>query len=874
MAVPVAPTVDLVLPLHGLTRAAHACVGSKAANLGALLHAGLPVPPGLCVTTAAYHLFLSASGLTPADLNALGSVDAVARAGAVDRVRTALAATRMPAVVVAAISAAWQTHWAGRPDTPLAVRSSATAEDLPRASFAGQQDTLLDVRGLDAVLQAVRACWLSLFTPRAVSYRATHGGGGASPAMAVIVQELVPAEAAGVLFTADPARRDRRRIIIEATAGLGAALVAGQVTPHRWTLQRPSLRTLARECAPAVPPCLRDGQVQALARLALRAEACFAGPQDIEWALAGGTFHLLQARPITTPVDAPPRERSTAEPTIWTNANVGELLPDVATPMTWSVLRLSVDALFGSLLRRFGLDLQREPWIDLVAGRVYANVSVFERALGGLPGFTRISLDHAFGGHQGTTPAVWRQRRARRAWRPRLRVLVGMPRVLGWFVCYALPHRARRAAAAFAAQARALAEQDVARQSDAELAGVHTLIASATFRLATRVLPHAAIAMSLTTLLFRCTRRWLGDDSGAVANRLLSQTGGMASAAAARALWQVAEAARADAQVTALICSGAPYAQICSQLVAAPGGTAFLAAWEQWSRQHGHHTSGELDVARPRWSESPDYVLGLLRTYLATPPDASPVRQQARRQAERATLLAECRRQLGPLRRAVFDRLVRWAPAGLVLREDFKSDAIRVIAVVRRALVELGRRLAQRGVLTSPDDVFFLLVEELEPLVRNGPPADLRARLTRRRAEFAYFQQLTPPPVIVGDFDPAQAAPPPAAPSGDFPRVLRGLPVSAGVATGPARVILAPGRGDEMQPGEVLIAPCTDPGWAPYFLTAAGIVVDMGGLLSHGSIVAREYGLPAVVNVGPATRLIRTGQLVRVDGDHGTVTLL
>jgi len=865
-------TTELVLPLHGLSRIDQDRVGGKAAHLGALLNAGFPVPPGFCVTTAAFRLFATEGGLTATALAGLESADIADRDRTAEHVRGVLHAAPLPEVVAAAIQTAWHDRWSAHPDTPLAVRSSATAEDLPDASFAGQQETVLGVRGIAAVLDAVRTCWISLFAARAVSYRATRAAGAASPAMAVIVQELVPADAAGVLFTADPVRRDRERMIVEATRGLGAALVAGQVRPQRWVLRRADLQVLTYESAADGPPSLDDEQLRMLGRLGVQVESHFAAPQDIEWALANGRFHLLQARPITTYLDAPTLAAESAEPTIWSNANVGELLPDVATPMTWSVLQLSIAALFGPVLSRIGLDLRRDQWIGLVAGRVYANVTVFERVLGGLPGFAGMNLDQAFGGHQGATPAVHRHRAARRTWPARLRMLLRAPRILTWFACHALPFRARRIAAAFTAQARDLATRDVTQQTDAELAAVDTLVRSRTFGLAAEALPHAALAMGLTTLLFRVTRRWRGDESGAIANRLLSQTGGMASAEAALALWKLTELVRADVDVAGLVQSDMPYAMLRERLPSTPGGPAFLAAWDDWSRMHGHHTSGELDVARPRWSECPDYVLGLLRSYLAAPPEARPEHWQQRRQVERAELLGDCRRRLGPLRRTVFDWLVRTAPAGLALRENFKSEAIRVLAVARQRLVELGRRLAQRGVLASSDDVFFLQLEELVPLVLSSAPADLQQRIARRRADYVYFQQLTPPPVIVGEFDPRQAAS--AAPTGERPRLLRGLPVSAGVAVGPARVIVTPGRGDELQAGEVLVAPFTDPGWTPYFLTAAGVVMDMGGQLSHGSIVAREYGLPAVVNVGCGTRAIRTGQLVRVDGDHGTVTLL
>jgi pyruvate,water dikinase len=320
------------------------------------------------------------------------------------------------------------------------------------------------------------------------------------------------------------------------------------------------------------------------------------------------------------------------------------------------------------------------------------------------------------------------------------------------------------------------------------------------------------------------------------------------------------------------VAPGFAFESVRPGIAKANGGEAFLAQWDGFMAQHGHHTRGEADVMNPRWSEMPDAVLDLVRGYLRGIGQADPVAVHRQRGIEREKLAEECRRRLrNPLKRWLFDFLLVRAQRGCAFRENLKSEAIRHLAVARRLLLALGERLAGRGFLACRDDIFFLRLDELEPVVQGAASFDVHAAIAERRAEHARNLALEPPSVVVGRFDPGRCLPDEV---DEAAQTLTGVGVSAGVATGPARVILRSDAGERVLPGEILVAPFTDPGWTPYFLPAAGIVVDMGGQLSHGSIVAREYGIPAVVNVGPATKIIRTGQRVEVDGNRGIVRIL
>jgi pyruvate,water dikinase len=379
-------------------------------------------------------------------------------------------------------------------------------------------------------------------------------------------------------------------------------------------------------------------------------------------------------------------------------------------------------------------------------------------------------------------------------------------------------------------------------------------------------------AVGASTAVFRLTRRWLDDADGRLANRFLAGAGGMNSADNGLALYRLAAWAKTRPALARALAAPGSWAQTERRLGTVESGPEFIDRWRSFMAQHGHQARGGMDPAQPRWAELPDHVLDVLRACLEMTEAADPIALQAQRLEQRALLMADCRRRLrSPLKRALLAMAVRASHRGLIQRENLKIEGVRLVAIVRRALLEAGRRLAERGALSEPGNVFFMKLDELKPALCGGSPRDIQATVAARRAEHERFEQLAPPPVIRGRYE--AHAPPTPAPDGDS-HVLEGVAVSAGVATGRARVILQADARALVLPGEILVAPYTDPGWTPYFLPAAGIVVDIGGLLSHGSVVAREYGLPAVVNVGSGTRRIRTGDLVQVDGNRGRVVIL
>jgi pyruvate,water dikinase len=860
----------LTLPLGRVGKDELGLVGGKAANLATLMRGNLPVPPGFCVTTAAFSQFLASCPRCPElvrTLSALSAEQPDRTANLSECILACLADVPIPPTVEQAVLTAWRGQGEER---AYAVRSSATVEDAADHSFAGQFESCLNVRGRDALLVAIKKCWLSLYSARALAYEAQEALPMEKTAMAVLVQEMVPAEAAGVLFTVDPITGDTGRMVIEGAPGLGDRLVSGHVNPERVVLKKETLRVI--EHSPTNPPgCLDEPLAQRLGKLARKVERLFGGPQDIEWAVAGGQVFILQARAVTVTRPA----KSWEDRQVWTNLNTGEVFPDVATPVTWSMIQLFITPLLGSIFRLFGADVTKAPTAGLVAGRVYFNVNTglaalrpFSYALSRVPDIARALGGGQVSEYHQTVAGIPDEDFPDLGFRWS-KYILSWPRTLVDLITHC-PGRGNVFMARMKARGDRLARLDFASLATPELGRIFPATMQENLRewdllfLFTRA---GALLM-----FAKACRDWLGDKDLTLAYRLFSALGGLPEAEAGLSLWRLATLAHADQETEATVLNERGWPEVRAKLEPAAHGRQFLAAWERFMAEHGHHCRGEIELFNARWSETPDYILGVVRSYLQSVDLCNPVENQRRLAQERLELTAQCRRRLkNPLKRLIFSRALRQVQRLAVDREVWKNQAVRHLTVLRRILLALGERLGRAGILARPDDIFFLEVTEIESVATGQAHFDARTVINQRRAEYEKNLTLEPPPVVVGRFDSTT----PSAPTVDVSaKTLRGIPVFPGVVTGPARVILRTNDHEQVLPGEILVAPFTDPAWTPYFVTAAGVVMDQGGILSHGSIVAREYGLPAVTNVGSATRVIRTGDLIQVDGNRGWVTIL
>ncbi len=843
-------------------------VGGKAFNLGKLIAAGLPVPRGFCVTTTAFDLFLASCPRRTelSHLLAQCSGAEIGRIAELSReIRSCLAEVQVPEAVKDAVLSAWREPGGER---SFAVRSSATVEDAAGMSFAGQFESILNVRGADALLDAIKTCWLSLFSDRALVYLAKQRMPTERVRMAVVVQEMVDASHAGVVFTADPLTGATDRFVVEYVSGLGEGLVQGTVQPKRAVVEKQTGRVLASP----ENELLSSATLENLCDLARQTEHLFGSPQDIEWAQRDGELFLLQSRPITTKATKAPA-RTWEDRQVWTNVNTGEVMPDVMTSITWSIMQ-SLFGVVGSIFRLVGADITRAPLAGLVAGRLYFNANTSLAAVRpfsflhkGLPDFARAAGGDLVDAYRQAPLTLSPEDLPNLGFRwPKY--FLSLPRILYDVITHSSRRRGYANLAHFKKQTDELDRLDLGAISTPELTRLCVQYIREVFKDADVL--YLATQGAVLPVFLKVCRDWLGEPG--LALRLFAALGGMPVAEAGLALWRLAALAHADGDTEAAVSSENSWPEVRARLCRTEHGRRFLAAWDAFMTEHGHHCRGEFELSNARWCETPDYILGLVRGYLRSLGQSDPLENQRRLAEERERLTVQCRARLKhPIKRWIFSHSLRRAQELTVYREKLKSQLVRQFAFTRRVLLVLGQRLHEQGSLSCRDDIFFLEISELELVATGGASFDWRGRIESRRREYEKNLKLNPPRVVNGRFDPNVP---------DWPvantdaKLLEGIPVSPGIATGPARVILRADEHEQVLPGEILIAPFTDPAWSPYFITAAGVVMEQGGILSHGSIVAREYGLPAVTNVALATRVIRTGDLVQVDGNRGRVSVL
>ncbi|PVZ60396.1 PEP/pyruvate-binding domain-containing protein [Arthrobacter sp. H-02-3] len=893
----------LVADLSELGSAPLPLVGGKAMNLGRLAAAGFPVPRGFCLTTVAYRK------AAPPELEALAarldaelpgwSPDGGTAHPALDRpdldhlqldlgelarqAREMIVTAPIPADVDAAVRAAYASLGSG---AAVAVRSSATAEDLPFASFAGQQDSFLNISGADAVVESVRRCWASLWTERAVAYRSANGISHRDVGLAVVVQDVVPAVTAGVLFTANPVTGTRTETVIDASAGPGQAVVSGSVNPDHFVVETATGRILLRSpdgagagtgAGSGRAPSLDDARVRELTALGDTVQRLFGAPQDVEWVIDAGKIWLTQSRPITTLYPLP--DPAAAEP-LGTESGAaadtrvylcGTLFQGLTRPLT--PLGLSV---LGSMRNRKG------PWKYVNPGlRMYVDVTPAIRNKYGRRYLLRM-LPLADGRTGAVFPALLedprfglRQRRPRRKPGPgsaaaRSTEARGSVALVGRLIPALL-----RAGVRPAAELRRAF--DYGKQLEADLVLPEPATSFGRLDYAERILDRTVDGLILATLpgpsvgyiMLAAARRLLrGIAKPRELEAVLRGLPNNVTTEMDLELWHLAVTIGANAASREVFLAHGPedlairYAAGTLPAVAQTGLRGFL-------DRYGHRAVAEIDLGMPRWSEKPDHILGMISNYLhVEDPEQTPDRQFARAEEHaeaRIRDLVERARTRSRLRARQVEFCLRRTRQLSGLRELPKFYIVQTLAEMRRQLNKVGAELARSGSIAAADDVYFLEFDEIRVGLRG---ADLHSIVAdRRRLYETELRRRRIPRLLLSDGTDVEAALLAKSPASG---ALAGTPASAGTATGRVRVIVDP-VGAHLEPGEILVAPSTDPGWTPLFMTAGALVMEMGGVISHGAVVAREYGIPAVVGVPDATTRLRTGQTVTVDGAAGTI---
>ena len=853
--------------------AGSAVVGGKGWNLARLARYGFPVPPGGVVAASVYaQLFRTpdvaalAAPLATVTPDDVGSADVQARLAAL---RDLVVRTGLPPATRAELGRF--LNRAGLDDCPLAVRSSATAEDGADAAFAGVHESCLGVTGLDAVCAAVSRCFASLWTPPAVAYRRRLGVPDDATPCAVVICEMVGDTlngplAAGVAFSCEPVTGERQVVTIELAAGPGGAVVQGTVAPQQYAVRRSGPDTeLVRLDDTGGAPVLDDREIEALAAVVLRVHWALGDgdtPQDVEWAYDGRTFWMLQSRPVTRL----PRWTFPGVPTetpTWSHGNIRDSFPRPLTMATWSLLDTTGQAVVYASAQAVEYPLPRGMQVfRRFGGRPYFDLDSLQWSLYDSLGILPADANHTLGGFQSEIPVPGGHPLRGRAGFTRLRRRLRLGRRLRRFHRDAPPQidtLVARARESRAADLSALSDAALlARFRDLQSLGVAyqpVLQLAATY--------YGGWVRLLEGALELASRR----TARSLVTRLLAASGNVASAEQGYRVRELADSVAGDSAALAALRDPDPFAW--RRL---PPDAPFRIAMEDYLDRYGHRAVFEMELASPRWADDPRYVLEQVRFHLDHPSARDPRSRAAdvRRRAE--TELATVPACLRPIAR----RMLARARLGAALRENAKSGSAAAVALIRQICLEVGRRLQAAGRVTAADDVFHLSLLEVEAwLTGTWDGTGAGALVADRQVSLAAQQAQELPGVIT---EPLSAAPgaqarwtAPAAPLPDGD-AWPGVAAAPGAAEGVACVLRTPHDGARMRRDDVLVAPSTDPGWTPLFLRASALVTETGGYLSHGAVVAREFGLPAVVNVRDAMRLIADGDRLRVDGDAGRVT--
>ncbi|MBL6980502.1 MAG: hypothetical protein ISR58_04860 [Anaerolineales bacterium] len=876
-------------------------VGGKGASLARLIRAGLPVPGGFHITTEAYRQFVDHTALQPGILEALAPIDISSPQTlqtASQAIGNLFIGASVPQGIEEAIRQAYEALRPqtadGRPITALsghpsavsvAVRSSATAEDLPEASFAGQQETYLNVSGEDAVLDAVRKCWASLWTARSIGYRQRQEIDSAGVALAVVVQLMIPAEVAGILFTANPLNGQRGEAVINAAWGLGEAIVGGQVTPDTFTVEKSSGVVINRELAPKliqttrtasgveqqpVPehlqnlPTLTDEQALQLTSLGSQIEEIYGMPMDIEWtwiphpslpspngrgAGGEGIFHIVQARPITALPD-PPLDWSPPDPKgVYMRASIVDLLPDPLSPL---YITLGIPTFKAQM--------------PVIGKRLLGSEPVLAEDY-----FTEINT-YAYMNSSYPPKAIW--------W-----LLTGMLPAYPKLLKNLIPlwrDELHPEYAAYAAQLESITPSQMSNTGIWELA--QEIVAEAMNYLCGIMFATMGASAGSEGLLTRVYEKMVRREGDPSASVLLMGWDNI-SIHSEKSLYDLARWCRERAnlanyvQETAtttlakLLAAGNPPAEVEFEEF-----DELRKKFQQHLKQFGHIIY-QMDFAYDLPLDHPEPMLEMIKLYIGGE-GVNPHKRQRKNEEIRIQTSEIMLERVKGLKGWIFRIALNWGQKMAEVREDAIAEIGLAFPKLREMLRELGDRFVSVGAITARDDIFWLEKEEIDQNIANLESdknvVNLTGYVAERKAYWERAKGETPPPMlpykermmgIKSDLFIAHSG---EAQTGD---TLKGVPTSVGTVTAPARILLGPEDFDQMHPGDILVANTTTPAWTPLFSMAVAVVTDIGGPLSHGSIVAREFGIPAVMGTGVATKRIQSGQTITVDGNAGTIKI-
>ncbi|MDR6224934.1 phosphoenolpyruvate synthase [Desmospora profundinema] len=867
-----------VLFFNQVDRSSLPYVGGKGANLGELSKAGFPVPDGFCVTTFAFQDFIATSSdmetffesldiLDPQDLEPLRKWG--------ERIRTHLEQLAIPAPLEQEIIYAWES--AGK-EISYAVRSSATAEDLPTASFAGQQDTYLNIRGRDELLRHIRKCWASLFTDRAIAYRAKNGFNHRQVSLSVVVQQMVNPQIAGVMFTADPTNGNRNVVSIDASFGLGESIVSGMVSADLYKVKNgqiihknisekkigiyplPEGGTVTKDLPPdqGTKPVLTDDQILSVAKLGKKIEKHFGSPQDIEFCMENGEWFMVQSRPITSLYPLPDIPQEPLR--IMFSFGHVQMMTDAMKPLGISVLRTI---------------FPKQAFLE-AGGRLFVNPTEVLRTKPGRMILPRV-FQHLFD----------------EALSLEIREVIERPEFLNVPPKRGFIKAAYRLVAPILKEvwnnlfkrdpklARSKVERYMEEKWTAvrkELQGVSgpKRLEAAQYQLSIfgkgmlqNILPIVICFPISFHLLKKALVRWIGDDKKL--HQLNKSLPGNITSEMGLVIGDLADLVRELPEVEEYL-KQADDQTFDEGLLHVDGGERFKRAFDDFIGKYGNRCAGEIDLTRPRWRETPTQLVPAILGHMRSVKPGEHRQKFLNGEQEADETARRILHQVGSsgFKSRQMKRLIEVYRYIGGVREHPKYLLTLILDECKKAIQAEAEELVKKGVLQHPEEVFYLTLDELIQLSKGEFKPDVSSLVADRKEQYEWHQTLNPPRVMTSEGERVTASPR----QGEFPEgALVGNPVSAGVVEGTARVVQKPEEA-HLQEGEILIAPHTDPGWTPLFQSAQALVTEVGGLMTHGAVVAREYGIPAVVGVEDATKKIKDGQMIRVDGNQGFVEIL
>lgn len=889
-------------------------VGSKYSNLMEILKIGLNVPLGFCITTFAYQETIKKLNLSDIirkiDFHDLNSVKDNA-----EKIKGIITSLEIPKIVEEEIILSYKKLHKENNIAHVAIRSSGTFEDLPHISFAGQYDTYLNVSGIKDLLFYVKKCWASLWNTRALVYRERNKLSHSQALMAIIVQKIVASNKSGVMFTVNPVTNDRGEIFITASWGLGEAIVTGKLTGDEYIvskanneikrkkintkdieiIQKPKgTKKIKVDNERKMQQCLSNRQIKKLALIGKKIENHFGLPQDIEWGIFNDYIYIFQSRPITTLYslkDVLKRElevlkkKTYDRKILWSNVFLCEAIPR-PKPMSWEVFKLfmSKEGSFGLYEREIGLGkVPQEGITDLICSRPYYNLNKLINVFSfyGIPlkplDFEKLKED------QSQANII----------EPRLDTGKYGGKLLLFLMKFMalLPYSLYKSIATFFCiyniiknfhfvydekilpkylrYIEKLENKDLKQLSDKELVHeIERLIQSWT----RKTTKYHIYSEFCTEISYGLLKALVGEG---LATTLLSGIEGNRLTETNIQLWKLS--LQASPRIVDVILNNKPD-QIQAKLLSTKEGRNYWSKMQQFLRIYGHRTFDEYELSTPRWQEDPNKIYVLIRNYLKAK-EVDPIKHFEKQKTIRKELEHNIMSKFSigvdkifPLRRKLFKFALKHSQIYSPLRETTKFHHLMEYAQLRRFLIELGSRLAGKiyGALEEENDIFFLVPKELSLVIEGRlNRVQVRNLISRRKEDRNIKLSIQIPPLIFSDFldkiDGKVAV--------KATDVLRGIPVSRGRAEGKAKIILSPSEFSNFKEGEILIAPTIDAGWTPLFLTAKAVVMDTGNVSSHGAIVAREFGLPTIVNVKDATKILKDGQEIIVDGDEGKIYL-